>query len=98
DGGRAGAAHGEREVVAGAVPHVAVQDVEVGGIAGPQHPVAVDVRVGIGALAGDRIDPLDVLRAQVVQHLADEADALVLAHAGAHLAIYPLAGSVDATT
>lgn len=43
-GGR-GAADGERPVVAGAVAEVAVQDVEEGGVAGADQPVAVDVRM-----------------------------------------------------
>jgi hypothetical protein len=40
-----GAADGERAIVAGAVAEVAVQDVEEGGVAGADQPVAVDVRV-----------------------------------------------------
>ena len=89
------AADRERAVVAGAVAHVGVEDVEVGRVAGTQHAVGVDVRVRRAALAGDRVDALDVLGAEVVEHLADEPDALVLAHPGPHLAVELLVGGVD---
>src|SRR3954466_12805623 len=38
-------ADGERPVVAGAIAVVRVEDVEVRGVAGPQHPVGEDVRM-----------------------------------------------------
>jgi len=59
-----------------------VEDVEVGRVAGAQHPVGEDVRVRAAALARDGVDALDVLRAELEQPLADERDALVLAHPG----------------
>ena len=73
----------EAAVVAGAVAEVAVQDVEERRVAGPDDAVAVDVRVRRAAFAGDRVHALDVLAAEVVEHLADQADALVLADARA---------------
>ena len=94
DLGPRGAAHRERAVVAGAVAHVAVEDVEVGRVAGTQDAVRVDVRVRVRALAGDRVHALDVLRAQVVEHLGDQADALVLAHPRPHAAVELVVGGV----
>ena len=55
------AADRERAVVARPVPVVAVDDVEVGGIARPQRPIRIDVRVRVGPLSGDRVDALDEL-------------------------------------
>ena len=89
------ARHRERAVVARPVAHEAVEDVEVGGIAGAERPVGVHVRVGIAALARDRVDALDELRPHVVEHLVDQPDALVLAHSGLHRAIQLLVGGVD---
>ena len=70
--GRAG--HREGAVVAGPVAQVTVQDVEEGRITGPDQPVGVHVRVRRAALAGDRVDPLHVLAAQVVEDLADQSE------------------------
>ena len=80
---RRGAADLERAVVAGSITQVAVQDVEERRVTGADQPVALDVRVGRAAFAGDGVDPLDVLRPEIEQGLGDEADALVLAHPGA---------------
>ena len=90
-----GAAHGEAPVVAGAVAEVAVQDVEERRVAGPDDAVAVDVRVRRAPLAGDRVDPLDVLAAEVVEHLADQADALVLPDSRTQEAVQLLVRRVD---
>ena len=65
------------------------------GSPGRIEPVAVDVRVRRAALAGDRVDALDVLAAEVVEHLADQADALVLPHARAQELVQLLVGGVD---
>ena len=65
------------------------------GSPGRIEPVGVDVRVRRAALAGDGVDPLDVLGAEVVEHLADQADALVLAHARAQERVQLLVGGVD---
>ena len=72
-----------------------MQDVEERRVAGADDPVAVDVRVRRAALAGDRVDALDVLAAEVVEHLADQADALVLAHARAQERVQLLVRRVD---
>ncbi len=85
----------ERAVVARAVAHEAVEDVEVRRVARAQRAVGVDVRVGVAALAGDRVDALDELGAHVVEDLVDEPDALVLAHPGTHRAVQLLVGGVD---
>ena len=53
------------------------------GSPGPQHPVGEDVRVRRAALARDRVDALDVLGAELEEHLVDERDAVVLAEARA---------------
>ena len=62
----------EGAVVAGAVAHVGVQDVVVHRIARTQHAVGEHVRVRAAALARDRVDAFDVLRAEIVEHFADE--------------------------
>ena len=59
-----------------------MQDVEEGGVARADDAVGVDVRMRRTALARDRVDTLHVLRTEVVQGLRDEADGLILAHAG----------------
>ena len=53
------------------------------------------MRVRRAALAGDRVDALDVLRAQVVERLGDEADAFVLPHPGPQELVELLVGGVD---
>ena len=95
DLGRGRATDRKRAVVAGSVALERVQDVEVGWVARSQDPVGVHVRVGAAALARDRVDALNVLRAEVVEHLGDEADALVLPHAGLHGAVELVVGGVD---
>ncbi len=89
------AADGERAVVAGAIAQMAVEDVEEGRVAGPDEPVAVDVRVRRAPFAGDGVDALDVLAAEVVEGLADHADALVLLHPGPQELVQVLVGGVD---
>jgi hypothetical protein len=74
---------------------VAVQDVEERRVAGADEPVAVHVGVRRAPLAGDRVDPLDVLAAQVVQDLAHQAHALVLADAGTEELVQLLVRRVD---
>ena len=72
-----------------------MQDVEVGGVARPQRTVGEDVRVRAAALAGDRVDALDELRAHLVEDAVDEGDRLVLAEARAQGAVELLVGGVD---
>ena len=85
----------KRAVVARAVAHVAVQDVEVRRVAGAQRAVGEHVGVGAAALAGDGVDALHELRAHLVEHLVDERDAVVLAKARAHRPVELLVGAVD---
>ena len=89
------AAHREAAVVTGAVPEMAVQDVEERRVARPQQAVGVHVRVRRAALPGDGVDPFDVLAAEVVEHLADQAHALVLADSGAQEAVQLVVRGVD---
>ena len=60
----------ERPVVAGLVADERLDDVEERLVAGPDDPVAEDVRVRAAALARDGVDVVDVLGAQVEQELA----------------------------
>ena len=92
--GRAGRPDREGAVVAGAVAVVAVQDVEERRVAGPDDPVGVDVRVRRAALARDRVDALDVLRAEVVERLGDQAHGLVLPHPGTQELVELVVGRV----
>ena len=94
DHGRRRAADGEGAVVAGPVAVVAVQDVEVRRVARAQRAIGVDVRVGAAPLPRDGVDAFDVLRAEVVEDLGHEADALVLAHARLHRPVEFVVGGV----
>ncbi len=86
---------GERAVVAGSVAVVAVQDVEERRVARAHSRSRVDVRVRGAAFAGDGVDALDVLTAEVVEDLADEAHALVLPDARAQELVELVVGGVD---
>ena len=46
-------------------------------------------------LAGDRVDAFDMLRAEIVKHFADDADAFVFFHARLHEAIELVIGGID---
>ena len=78
----ADAADVERAVVARPVAHERVDDVEERLVARPQEPVGEHVRVRVAAIAGDRVDGLDLLRAHLEQQLVRARDDLVLVHAG----------------
>src|ERR1700747_796160 len=71
---------GDREtpVITGAVSHIGMQDVVINWVARAEHAVGEDVRMGIAALAGNRVDGFDVLRAKIIQNLADQANSFVL--------------------
>ena len=49
---------------------------------GPDQPVGEVVRVRVAALARDRVDRLDLVRAHLVQPLVGQRDDLVLPDAG----------------
>ena len=90
-----GGSDGESAVVAGPVALVAVQDVEEGGVSWADQAVGVDVRVWGAPFSGDRVDPFDVLRAEVVENLRDQPDGLVLADARAKELVELGVGRVD---
>ena len=86
----------EAPVVAGAIAHVRVQDVVVHRIARAQHAIREHVRVRAAALARDRVDPLDVLRAQLVEHLARRAPTASFSRMPGFIAVIELVvGRVD---
>ena len=85
----------ERPVVAGLVADEGVDDVEEGLVAGADDPVAEHVRVRAAALAGDGVDVVDVLRAEVEQELGDVGDEVALADARLEALGEHLVGAVD---
>src|SRR5215470_5181703 len=76
------ASHAEGAVVAGPVADEGHDDVEERLIARADDPVGEVVRVRAAALARDRIDRLDAVRAHLVEALGGQADDLVFARAG----------------
>src|SRR5215813_255611 len=72
--------HAERPVVAGAVAHEGLDDVEEGLVAGAKHAVGEVVGMGRAALAGDGVDGLYAVRAHLVESLGRQGHDLVLAH------------------
>ena len=72
-----------------------LQDVEERLVAGPDHAVGEVVRMRIAALAGDRVDRLDVVGAVGVEELVDLGDDVVLAHARLELLVDQVIGAVD---
>ena len=72
-----------------------MDDVEEGLVAGPDDPVAEDVRVRAAALARHRVDVVDVLRPEIEQDLGDLRDQLALADAGLEALRDVLVGAVD---
>ena len=60
-----------------------MDDVEERLVARAQQPVGEDVRVRVAAVAGDGVDRLDLLGAELEQELLRPRDDLVLVHAGA---------------
>ena len=85
----------ERAVVARPVAHERVDDVEERLVAGAQEPVGERVRVRVAAVAGDRVDRLDVLRAELEEHFHRARHDLVLAHARPQQPVDLLVGRVD---
>ncbi len=92
---RRGAADIEGAVVAGAVAHERLQDVEERLVARADHAVGEIVRMRIAALARDGVDRLDVVGAVAVEELVDLGDDVVLAHAGLELLVDQVIGAVD---
>jgi len=56
-----------------------MQDVEERRIAGPKNTVTIDMRVRRTPFPGNRVHALDVFRTQIIERLADQDDAFVLA-------------------
>src|SRR6202048_483995 len=87
------AAHIEGAVVARAVPHEGLQDIEERLVPRSQHAVGEIVRMRIAALPGDGIDRLHVIGAVPIEELVDLADDVVLAHPRLELLIDELIGA-----
>src|ERR1700688_1760371 len=65
---RGGASDVKGAVVARPVTGVGLDDVEESLVAGPDDTVGEVVRMGAAALAADRVDRLDVVRTELVEH------------------------------
>ncbi len=91
----ADAADVERAVVARAVPHERMDDVEERLVARPQEPVGEDVRVRVATVARDRVDRLHLLGAHLEQQLVRPRDDLVLVDAGAQHPVDLVVDRVD---
>ncbi len=85
----------EGAVVARPVAHERVDDVEERLVAGPQQPVGEHVRMRVAAVARDGVDRLDLLGAELEQHLHRHCHDLVLAHARAKHPVDLLVDRVD---
>ena len=89
------AADVEGAVVAGAVALVGLQDVEERLVAGAEVAVGEVVRMRVAALARDRVDRLDVVRAHLVEHLVGHRDDVVLADARLQRLVDHVVDAVD---
>ena len=69
-------------VVAGAVAHKGLDDVEEGLIAGAEQAVGEIVRMWVAALTRDGVDRLDLVRAHLIEPLGGVGDDIAFAHAG----------------
>ncbi len=78
--GGGGPPHAEGAVVARAVAHEGLDDVEEGLVARPDHPIGEVVRMRRAALTRDGIDGLHAVRAHLVEPLGGQRHDLVLAH------------------
>ena len=85
----------EGAVIAGAIAHEGLQDVEERLVARPDHAVGEIVRMRIAALAGNGVDRFDVVGAVGVEELVDLGDDVVLAHARPQLLVDQVIGAVD---
>ena len=85
----------EGAVVAGAVAHERLQNIEERLIARADHAVGEIVRVRVAALARNGVDRLHVVGAVAIEELVDLADDVVLAHAGLELLVDQVIGAVD---
>ena len=74
------AADTEGAVVAGAVAHIRLDDVEERLVAGADQPVGEVVRVRAAALTGHRVHRLNVVGPHRIEHVVDAGDDVRLAH------------------
>ena len=88
------AANRQSAVVAGAIAHIAVQDVKINLVAGPQDAVGIDMRMRTGAFPANGIDALHIFRPQLVQHLVDQGHAVIFPHPGPQFQIQGVIGGV----
>ncbi len=92
---RRGTTDVERAIVAGAITHERLQHVEEGLVAGPDHAVGEIVGVRIAALAGNRVDRLDVVGAVRVEEAVRVCHDVGLARAWFELLEDLLVDAVD---
>ena len=88
-------AHVDRSVVAGAITHVRLDNVEEGLVARPVHAIGEIVRMGAATLPGNGVDRLDVVGAGLVENLVGQADHLVLPRTRLERFGDALVGAVD---
>src|SRR5215475_2945701 len=88
------AAHVEGAVIAGAIAHERLQDIEKGLIARPQHAVSEIVGMRVAALTRDGVDGLHVVGAVLVEELVHIGNDVVLPHAGLQLLVDEVIGTV----
>ena len=89
-----GTSHVEGAIVAGAVAHERLENIEERLIAWAQHAVREIVRVRIATLAGNRVDRLDVIGPVPVQEFVNLGDDVVLANARFELLVDQVVGAV----
>ena len=95
DLGLVGAAHAERAVVARPVAHERVDDVEEGLVARAQQPVGEHVGMRVAPVAGDGVDRLHLLRAELEQQPLGLGHDVALGDAGTQELVDALVDRVD---
>src|SRR5689334_20607250 len=90
-----GASHNKRAVVAGAIAVIAVQYVKIRRVTRSQCAIGVNMRMGTATFTRNGVDAFDVLRTQIVQNLAYQADTLVFTNAGSHGSVQLIISRVD---
>src|SRR5712691_12272432 len=88
------ASHYKGAIVAGAITVIAVQDVEICRVTRPQGAIGKHVWMGTATFARNSVDSFDMLRTQVIQNLADQANAFVFTYAGSQSAVQFIIGRV----
>ena len=85
----------ECTVIAGAITHERLKDIEERLVARPDHPVGKVMRMGIAPLARNGVDGLHIVGAVGVEEFVDLGDNVVLANAGPKFLIDQVIGAVD---